>query len=372
MGMRIVKRICNICNKEFETSSNNHGLTYKDNKIFVCQQCIKIKSKCFTCGKEILVRFNNKNKKSFCSKKCHIEDNIKISKINGTGVHNIKHQIEAGKVSNKINKLNGTGIYNSKIRIASHISFMKNRKLEAFLLGYKSYSHMNFQKNKKLIKEFIIFEKYQLFLKKYNINKSKLSKQELLKWSKDQYAIRHGFNSYIELWCNNKKKQLINQFNSLDINKIVSILSDSSTEWDKRQSKAYSCVTELGNIDYFLGKRISKEEITVDENCKASVYGLKLIKKNQIVYIGESMNFDNRYIEHQNKIKLNGYPQISKFITSSMIEGIDWEMIKLVTSPKNILESSIYKIKYWLSLVECQLIHYYGTNKLANNETGTF
>ena len=266
-----------------------------------------------------------------------------------------------------------------KLNLSKQEALVWRKDQHAIRSGFKSSKHMQFEENNILKIEFKTFEKYQLFLEESKEIVSKLSKLEFLAWRKDKHAIRHGYKSYISMWCNNKKQQLLNQFKTLDINKIVSILSDSSTDWDKRQNKAYNYVTELGNIDYFAGKRIPKNELIYDNDSNICVYGLKLLKNNKIIYIGETINFDNRHKEHQNNIKINNYNKISKYITSDMIESTDivnksnnWKMIKLATPSNNILESSKYKIKYWLSLVECQLIHDYGTNKLANNETGTW
>ena len=238
--------------------------------------------------------------------------------------------------------------------------------------GYESFQHKIFTKNKSLIKE---FKTWDLF-KKYKINENKLklqlSKDKFKAWRIDQHAIRLGFISSTDMWCYNKRQKLKDYFKTDNIEKIINILSDSSINWNVRQNKVYRFIMELGNIDYFAGKRISDNELIFNDNCNIAVYGIKIIKDKELIYIGTSSNFLRRKSEHILNIKNEQYNQISKYITKDMIEGIDWSMVKLVTPPDYIIKSSIYKIQYWLSLVECQLIHKYKTNIKANNETGTW
>ena len=141
MSMSIIKRICYICKEEFITNSNNHGITYKNNKMYVCKKCMFIKAICFNCKKEILVKFYKKDKHVFCSKLCQINFNHKLQKQNKTSFYNDKTQKQAQKQAhtpekeksrNEINKKNKTGVY----RIG-FFDNMKKKKLGIFNLEHQ-------------------------------------------------------------------------------------------------------------------------------------------------------------------------------------------------------------------------------------------
>ena len=180
---------------------------------------------------------------------------------------------------------------------------------------------------------------------------------------KEEYAIFKGFNSYEEYLINNiiKTLKLENNFNK-NFNDIIY----SEDLIYNKILKLYRLFTLLGNND-FVKNKIPKN-ICIDKNSIRGVYSLKI--KNNFIYIGETLNLENRKNIHIKGLKIKGrYPLTGKYITTNMIYNKDYTFEVLATPPNSM---NNYEAKRWMSCVESYFINLYKTYEKGNNKTGTW
>ena len=282
-----MERTCHFCNEKFITNHYNHGIIYKENKIYVCKECMYITVICYQCGKEIFVKFSKKDKKCFCSKKCICKNMLKMNKENGKslydpivrskghkkaqenmklnkiGIYNLKIREKAIKSSIKSQKLNKTGLYSSKVIKLCHTSkieknrtkIMKTNKTGLYALGVAAKAQETQKKNGTNFYDNKIREKGIIVAHKIEANEKRKITQK-----KNGTGI-YNPNNFIKI--NNILKLNIKKFLAFKIT-INLFIENSFNEIISADYSSFSYYNNIPGIWAVYGKNLDNIKICLD------------------------------------------------------------------------------------------------------------
>ena len=322
---------CSICNNNFETSFRNHGVIYKNKKVYICKNCITKDKICEVCGKIFKVRITKYDTTRFCSSKC--QRVVAISKMNTP---------EANKKSDDSNRKNGTGLYDAKIRklgiaasvktnrenktgffdpviqrngtIASHnpdadkkrIKSMRKNKVGFFDINFILKTHKTMKENK---------------LGLYNPEIRKLASKRAIKTMKENktgvFSIEHQIKA--SKAAIKVVKQNIKNFMSLNITSDL-FVGDSLEEINHADYDSFKKYNKISGIWAIWGENSLKEKICLDV-CQTSDIGNEM-RLGMRKLVSQKVKKYNEFIKYKNIIFIIVKIDIKEIKERELIEAI--------------------------------------------------